>query len=868
MNWKNFFIRLAGAPPAALLGRAVSRHRPLVVLYHGVSAHAAWDGSENYRGKHVPAAAFQRELEWLARRFEIVPLAEIERLAASGAAPKRPICAITFDDGYRNNYRNAFPILKAMKLPATIFVTTGFIDRREPLWPDRLEYAINKSRVDVLVVSWPEGERRYPVKTVGEKIIVDQEIRERLKRFPDSERIAILDALVQASGAELSEALEREEDYCPLTWEEVREMTGAGITIGAHTVNHPILSRLAAGEQAKEIRESAERIRAVAGSCRHFAYPNGQPGDWNEITEKAVAAAGFGAAWTTVARRVRPGGERNLFALPRLALDHGWQNRRFEALTSNVLPGLRAALGRLRPKSKKEFACVLLLATILGLGIFLRFDGLAEKGFYIHDEAQNALAAKTMARAVVNVVSFSNAATDRLSQMSWGVTYTAARPGFIYPVAVWMLAVGDAPWASMAFSALFGSATILLLYFFTKRLFGAAAALAAAALLAVMPYHVLYSRMGLTQVTTGFFFLLAAYLYVRTLEAGRTGNFKALLGTGLCFGYLLSLHHSMVVPLAGFFLVDAGFFVRRPLDSVRDHRWGKLHRYFRRLALFAAGFAIPIVFWQGVTLARAWLIARFGVPNHAMSYFEEFAGIFPASGGKSLADYLFRHPGYYLNTFLDLNGAVIALLVAAGLILVFALRRFRADRRLLAVSLLVLWTAAVYTVIPLKVPRNYVPLLPFLALFAGAAAAALLRLISRPRLRLALAVVLALLVAVSVAPKLREIIALESPYARVAEFLKPDASRQVRSAAWPAYQYLLERRVLMVGEGKQESNEFFVSDWQELTPEASDAYCRDRLPLFRAANPIAEFRPINEDTGGVHSRNEVVVYGASGCGAP
>lgn len=858
MNWKNFFIRLAGAPPATLLGRAVSRRRPLVVLYHGVSARAVWVGSENYRGKHIPVAAFQRELEWLARRFEIVPLAEIERLAASGAAPKRPICAITFDDGYRNNYRNAFPILRAMKLPATIFVTTGFIDRREPLWPDRLEYAVNKSRVDVLVVPWPEGERRYSVKTVGEKIVVDQEIRERLKRFPDSERIAILDALVQASGAELGEVLEREEDYCPLTWEEVREMAGAGITIGAHTVNHPILSRLAAGEQAKEIRESAERIRAVVGTCRHFAYPNGQPGDWNEITEKAAAATGFNAAWTTVARRVRPGGERNLFALPRLALDHGWQNRRFEALVSNVLPGLRAVLGRLRPKSKKEFAVALGLAAILGLGIFLRFDGLAEKGFYIHDEAQNALAAKTMARAVVNVVSFSNSATDRLSQMSWGVTYTAARPGFIYPVAVWMLAVGDAPWASMVFSALFGSATILLLYFFTKRLFGAAAALAAAAFLAVMPYHVLYSRMGLTQVTTGFFLLLATFSYLRTLEAERKENFWALVGTGLCFGYLLSLHHSMVVPLAGFFIVDAGLFARR----------GRVKQYFRRLGLLVAGFATPLIFWEGITLARAWLVARLGVPNHAMSYLEEFAGIFPASGGKSAADYLFRQPGYYLNTFLNLNGAVITLFAAAGLILIFALRRYRADRRLLAVAFVVLWTAVIYTVIPLKVPRNYAPLLPFFALLAGAAAAVLFRLISRPRLRLAFAVALAALVAVSVAPKLEEIIALQSPYARVAEFLKPYASRQVRSAAWPAYQYLLERRVLMVGEGKQESDEFFVSDWQELTPEASDSYCRDRLPLFRAANPVAEFRPINEDTGGVRARNEVVVYGASGCSAP
>jgi peptidoglycan/xylan/chitin deacetylase (PgdA/CDA1 family) len=280
---------------------------------------------------------------WLAKHFQIVPLAEIETMVLERRKPKKPYCAITFDDGYRNNFENAWPILKELGLSATIFITTGFLDEKRPLWVDHLEYAINMSRTQSFALSWPEGEKKYSIGTTAEKIAADAEIRERLKKISDFGRNQLLDELVNQTGARLSTVLDNQPDYAPLSWDQVREMAARGITFGAHTINHPILSRLPKDQQEKEIAESIERIKAEIGECRHFAYPNGQLGDWNAETVEILRSQGIMTAWTTEMRRVNPLRDES-FALPRIAMDNSWKNRRFEALASNALPFIKHIL--------------------------------------------------------------------------------------------------------------------------------------------------------------------------------------------------------------------------------------------------------------------------------------------------------------------------------------------------------------------------------------------------------------------------------------------------------------------------------------------------------------------------------------------
>lgn len=297
---------------------------PLVVLYHGVTTNTHQSGTENYRGKQVPLEVFRKQIDWLSRHFSIVPLAEIEQLVIERRHPTKPLCAVTFDDGYRNNYTNAFPVLRECGIPATLFVTTGFVDARTPLWVDRLEFAIN-----------------HTPGSVEDRRARDSKERARLKTVPAEARRAALDEIVRATGSELGRELDRHPDYAPLSWDEIREMARSGIAIGAHTVTHPILSREASDVQGREIVESAVRIRVEVGECTHFAYPNGQPGDWDDASVSAIKEAGFAAAWTTEMRRVRPAREHNVFALPRIALDAAWRDGRFVSLATDLLPTVK-----------------------------------------------------------------------------------------------------------------------------------------------------------------------------------------------------------------------------------------------------------------------------------------------------------------------------------------------------------------------------------------------------------------------------------------------------------------------------------------------------------------------------------------------
>src|SRR3989344_3041885 len=111
---------------------------PRALLYHGVSSDMG-EGIFNYRGKFITPQAFRKHLEWLKQNFDIVPLTEM-------LEERRPrSLALTFDDGYANNYTDAFPILRELGVPATFFVTTDFIENGMPLPVDVVEYALGTS---------------------------------------------------------------------------------------------------------------------------------------------------------------------------------------------------------------------------------------------------------------------------------------------------------------------------------------------------------------------------------------------------------------------------------------------------------------------------------------------------------------------------------------------------------------------------------------------------------------------------------------------------------------------------------------------------------------------------------------------------
>ena len=237
------------------------------------------------------AALFEARMRWLASAFRVMPLVEATRRFAEGSLPVNAAC-ITFDDGYADNVTIAAPILSKLRLTATFFVASGFLDGRR-MWNDTLIESIRRAqgpRLDLGAIGlgeWPCGNDAERVATIA--ALLDQ-----LKYLQQSERQARVDAIASAVGLE-------ERSDLMMTRQQVRELRHYGMSIGGHTVSHPILTSLDIKEARREIADGRRDLEDIVGeSVKVFAYPNGRPKrDYDATHVELVREMGFDAAVAT-----------------------------------------------------------------------------------------------------------------------------------------------------------------------------------------------------------------------------------------------------------------------------------------------------------------------------------------------------------------------------------------------------------------------------------------------------------------------------------------------------------------------------------------------------------------------------------------
>ncbi len=236
-------------------------------------------------------AEFERQMRFVRGHFSVLSLSEVRDLLDRQSAFPRRSLVVTFDDGHVDNYTHAFPVLKALGMPATIFLSTAYIDApHTPFWFDRVAQLLYFAPPGPFKL----GQLGYVTSLgdVSQRRQVTGEVLNRLKLEPDGGRLAAL--------AELEDLLSR---HVPLevssrrsamTWEEVREMGAARIEFGSHTVSHPILSRLDAAEIHQELAASRERIRSCTGQAADtLAYPVGKVGAYDERVIQEAKACGY-----------------------------------------------------------------------------------------------------------------------------------------------------------------------------------------------------------------------------------------------------------------------------------------------------------------------------------------------------------------------------------------------------------------------------------------------------------------------------------------------------------------------------------------------------------------------------------------------
>ncbi len=275
----------------ALAGIALPWAGALVLNYHRIG-----DPTGSPFDRDVWSAtpdAFDDQMRWLKARFEVIGPAELSRV---NARPRDRFVLVTFDDGYRDNFENAFPILRRHNLTATFFVATGFLDSQIVVaWWDEIAWMIRTSPRDRLELTpWSD---ESIVLDPPDRTLAIRAVLNVFKRMPTSETGRFLDALGIATGTGRCPATAVGDLW--MTWDMVRAMRSAGMTIGGHTTSHPVLSRLSRDGQGSEVSNCGRRLAAELGEpMRYFSYPNGQRDSFNDETRHCLNEAGVQYAFS------------------------------------------------------------------------------------------------------------------------------------------------------------------------------------------------------------------------------------------------------------------------------------------------------------------------------------------------------------------------------------------------------------------------------------------------------------------------------------------------------------------------------------------------------------------------------------------
>lgn len=243
----------------------------------------------------TPIVVFVEQMKYLAEHCCVLSLEEAVARKKNRDLPENAI-VITFDDGYKDNHLYAFPILRKLSLPATIFLATDAIGSGRVLWHDKVFSAFRETRTRVLK-GFGECREEYSLGTVSEKLQAQSKVIKFLRSLNDNDRSFWIERLIEALGSESRDL----DPHLMLTWDEVKMMHQHGISFGSHTVNHPILSKLTAERARSEIYDSKRIIEEKLGTTvTTFAYPGGKKEDFSEETKKIVGEAGYSCALTAI----------------------------------------------------------------------------------------------------------------------------------------------------------------------------------------------------------------------------------------------------------------------------------------------------------------------------------------------------------------------------------------------------------------------------------------------------------------------------------------------------------------------------------------------------------------------------------------
>lgn len=246
-----------------------------VLMYHGICRDNDTLTAGNWL--QVPVSKFKKQMEYLSEMYNVIHLDDIEN--TNHSLNGKPNVVITFDDGYKNNYTLAYPILKRLGLPATIFVVTSMLDTNSLFWYDRLKIVMQSNSIPLkmqekLICPFKE----YHPHTIDKRVDDYLDIN-----FPGWRKLTNGENALDAYGV--------------ISSDQIKEMASSNlISFGSHTHRHEIITRLNYNEVKESLSHSLSTLKEIVNPSKYFCYPNG----WFDPSHlNIVEQMGFGGAVAT-----------------------------------------------------------------------------------------------------------------------------------------------------------------------------------------------------------------------------------------------------------------------------------------------------------------------------------------------------------------------------------------------------------------------------------------------------------------------------------------------------------------------------------------------------------------------------------------
>ncbi len=289
-------------------------------MYHRITSGRSAPMAYPHSGMVVEEETFNIQMKYLKENFQVLPLGDLVSSLKDERENGRIKCSITFDDGWKDNFDYAFPILMEYGLPATIFLTTRYVNSFKWFWYDKLIFLADKlfksENPKKIMKVFPYNssvELSYIPEMMKDPAFFFDSLIEKVKELPSQERDDLLDKLSNLAQAS---PYENEQNRCFLNWKEICQMHSQNISFGAHGATHESLTQLDNHQIEEEIIESKKEIETHLGDhVEGFCYPDGS---YNSEIITILKRHGFQYACTT-----EPGfngSETDLFRLRRISI--------------------------------------------------------------------------------------------------------------------------------------------------------------------------------------------------------------------------------------------------------------------------------------------------------------------------------------------------------------------------------------------------------------------------------------------------------------------------------------------------------------------------------------------------------------------